>query len=82
MTSKLRITASCTTRLFRKAASSMSAVKRSTRSIASMIEVVGKSLLVAGHTGRAFASAVARKLSGKALGVKTSTGTPSSLSSS
>ena len=45
-------------------------------------QVVSKALLIAAHTGRASASTMARNLSGKALGVSTSTVTPSSLPSS
>lgn len=44
-------------------------------------EVVGQALWIGLHTGRASASTLARKLSGSALGVSTSTGMPSSFSS-
>ena len=40
-------------------------------------EVIRQTLLVAGHTGRASASTCALNFSGSALGVSTSTGTPS-----
>ena len=45
-------------------------------------QIVGQPLLIAGHIGSASASTFARKLSGNASGVSTSTGTPSSLPSS
>ena len=44
--------------------------------------ILGQPLLIAGHIGSASASTFARKLSGNASGVSTSTGTPSSLPSS
>lgn len=43
-----------------------------------VMQVVGKALEIAAYSGRALASTSARKLSGSALGVRTSTGMPSS----
>lgn len=47
-----------------------------------MRQIVGKTLRIAAHTGRASAITNARNVSGKAFGVTTSTGTPNNLPSS
>jgi len=79
--SKLRITASCTSSLCRNASSSISSVDPFDR-FQRVRQIVDQAQPVLAHTGMACASTVARKLSGSAFGVSTSTDTPSSCKSS